>query len=226
MAFDWPISNTYRLRGTATYVHKTPNVCCTTALNVALVDRHNPSRFWTIADLAYDYEVRYTVERADDRSLVLSRCVECEPNYGVGQGSVKLFFDTGSKRLLKQIDFELNQDLSFTNDAEAQSVLGVSADGLASLRAHQVFAARPDDVADRALPVPFVAHPLPQSTYREFARARPKRVTDGYSEDATTIGESVGPYQEGDDGVWFGKTFYDGEGLSGVGGVGFVGSWA
>ena len=32
----------------------------------------------------------------------------------------------------------------------------------------------------------------------------------------------MGPYQKGDDGFWFGKTFYDGEGTSGVGGIGSV----
>ena len=217
-AFDWPVSNGFRLRGTVTYRYKTPNVCCATALNVALVDRQDPSRFWTIADLASDYEVRYTVERADERALVLSRS---DPHYGVDQGSVKLFFDTRSKRLHKQIDFETVQDLSFANDAQAQAVLGISADGLASLRARRVFAARLDDAADRALPPLLAARP-PQSTYLEFARARPKRVENGYLEDSTSINETVGPYQEGPDGFWFGKTFYDGEGASGVGGIGSV----
>jgi hypothetical protein len=65
-------------------------------------------------------------------------------------------------------------------------------------------------------------HPLPQSTYQEFARARPDRVADGYSKDAANIDESVGPYQEERDGFWFGKTFYDGEGQTGVGGFGFL----
>ena len=185
---------------------------------MALVDRQRPSRFWTIADLASDYEVRYTVERADEHSLVLS---QSDPDYGVDQGSVKLFFDTRSKRLHKQIDFETVQDLSFADDAQAQAVLGVSAGGLASLRARRVFAARLDDAAARALPPPLAARP-PQSTYLEFARARPQRVENGYSEDSTSIDEAVGPYQEGADGFWFGKTFYDGEGASGVGGIGSV----
>lgn len=68
----------------------------------------------------------------------------------------------------------------------------------------------------------FASHPLPQSTYREFARARPQRVADGYTEEDTTIEENLGPYQEQPDGFWFGKTFYDGEGTTGVGGIGFL----
>jgi hypothetical protein len=187
-------------------------------LNVALVDRQNPSRVWTIADLASDYELTYTVERADERSLVLSRS---DPYYRIDQGSVKLFFDTRSKRLDKQIDFATVQDLSFANDAQAQAVLGVSADGLVSLRARRVFVARPDHAADRVLPLRVAARP-PQSTYLQFARARPKRVENGYLEDSTKIDEAVGPYQEGADGFWFGKVFYDGEGVSGVGGIGSV----
>jgi hypothetical protein len=109
-AFDWPINNAFRLRGTVTYRYKTPNVCCTTALNVALVDRHSPSRFWTLADLASEYEVRYSVERADERSLVLSRS---DPDYGVDQGSVKLFLALSSSRDLlgpSRPDYEPDAD--------------------------------------------------------------------------------------------------------------------
>lgn len=213
--FDSPVSATYRLRGTVAY----SDTCCATTLNVTLVDRHTPSRFWTLADLAFDHEVSFKLERADVRSLVLSRS---DPDYGFEQGRVKLFFDARSKRLLKRIDFATGQDLLFPNDVEARLLLGVSADGLALLRSHGILAARSADTADQILPEPFASHPLPQSTYQEFARARPKRVEDGYTEDTTTIEETVGPYQEEREGFWFGKTFYDGEGQTGVGGVGFV----
>jgi hypothetical protein len=67
-----------------------------------------------------------------------------------------------------------------------------------------------------------VTHPLPQSTYQEFARARPDRVRGGYAEGSTTLEERVGAYQLQDDRFWFGKTFYDGEGTSGVGAIGYL----
>jgi hypothetical protein len=58
-------------------------------------------------------------------------------------------------------------------------------------------------------------YPLPQSTYDDFAKARP-----GLREE-TTIEEAIGPVEPEGDKLWFGKTFYDGEGNSGVGGFGY-----
>lgn len=65
---------------------------------------------------------------------------------------------------------------------------------------------------------------LRQSTYDDFARARGRRVTDGYARDNTIIDEKIGPAQSEGDKLWFGKTFYDGEGDSGVGGFGYFGA--
>ena len=64
-------------------------------------------------------------------------------------------------------------------------------------------------------------YPLPQSTYDDFAKARPGRVEDGYVRKVTTIDEGIGPVQIEGDKLWFGKGFYDGEGRSGVGGFGY-----
>ncbi len=62
---------------------------------------------------------------------------------------------------------------------------------------------------------------LPKSTYEEFARARPRRVKDGYRPEVATFEEVIGTYQIVGDRFWFGKAFYDGEGLTGVGGFGY-----
>lgn len=64
-------------------------------------------------------------------------------------------------------------------------------------------------------------YPLPQSTYDDFARARPERALNGYVREGTTIEETIGSVQPEGDKLWFGKTFYDGEGNSGVGGFGY-----
>jgi hypothetical protein len=65
-------------------------------------------------------------------------------------------------------------------------------------------------------------YPLPQSTYDDFAKARPGRVADIYVREGTSIEENIGPVQLQGDKLWFGKTFYDGEGNSGVGGFGYM----
>lgn len=62
---------------------------------------------------------------------------------------------------------------------------------------------------------------LPQSSYDEFARARPEQVRNGYGRQDTTIDETIGPWQIVDGTLWFAKSFYDGEGVKGVGGFGY-----
>jgi hypothetical protein len=64
--------------------------------------------------------------------------------------------------------------------------------------------------------------PLPRTTYDQFAAARPRRVQDGCTRETTSIQDSVGPWQSEGGRTWFGKTFYDGEGSTGVGGFGYV----
>ena len=66
-----------------------------------------------------------------------------------------------------------------------------------------------------------IRHRLPQSTYDEFARVRPGRVRNGYRRQGTTVDEKIGPWQVEGERLWFGKTFYDSEGYTGVGGFGY-----
>jgi hypothetical protein len=62
---------------------------------------------------------------------------------------------------------------------------------------------------------------LPRSTYPEFARLRPGRVKNGYGP-KSEIHEEVGPWVREAGRIWFGKTFYDGEGTTGIGGFGYL----
>jgi len=63
-------------------------------------------------------------------------------------------------------------------------------------------------------------YPLPKTPYKEFEAARPDelRMNPHFQ---FTLGEEIGSFQVVDDKLWFGKTFYNGEGISGVGGIGF-----
>ena len=69
--------------------------------------------------------------------------------------------------------------------------------------------------------LPAAVPSLPRTTYDQFAAARPQRVKDGYRREGTELNESIGPWQREDGRIWFGKTFYDGEGSTGVGGFGY-----
>lgn len=77
------------------------------------------------------------------------------------------------------------------------------------------------DIGNDKAPVPAVVPALPRTTYDQFAAARPRRVKNGYTREATTLAESIGPWRREDERIWFGKTFYDGEGTTGVGGFGY-----
>ena len=61
---------------------------------------------------------------------------------------------------------------------------------------------------------------LAMPSYRLFSMLRPKRARDGYTEAVSCIRNTAGPVLERDNKIWFGLKFYDGEGLTGVGGFG------
>ena len=61
---------------------------------------------------------------------------------------------------------------------------------------------------------------LPQPTYDQFKQFRPSRVGDGYTEEDTKLESEIGPHQLEGSRIWFGLKFYDGEGTSGIGGIG------
>jgi hypothetical protein len=175
------------------------------SLRLRLIDRNNRNLFWDIESLSRP-ELNCEIVRADGSSVVLSYTTE----YGISEGLVKYYFDTGTRRVIKRIEFK---DTSFEQiaDAEIQRVLGVSRDFARELKAEFMPEPVPDDL---------ISENLPQSTYAEFARARPKRVQDGYGPNSE-IQERIEGFQTVGGRVWIGKGFYDGEGLTGVGGIGY-----
>jgi hypothetical protein len=69
-----------------------------------------------------------------------------------------------------------------------------------------------------------VRFPLPQSTVEQYTEFRPAAIRNGWRPDAGSIQEEVGPFQVADGQLWFGRTFYDSEGTSGIGGFGYFDS--
>ena len=62
--------------------------------------------------------------------------------------------------------------------------------------------------------------PMPQPTYQDFKRIRSDRVADGYTKDIAQVGNALGAWHVEGNQIWFGTTFYDGEGETGIGGFG------
>jgi hypothetical protein len=62
---------------------------------------------------------------------------------------------------------------------------------------------------------------LPQSDLRTWQLARQDDIARGIPANQPHISEDIGPHQLEGHRLWFGKTFYNGEGLTGVGGFGY-----
>jgi hypothetical protein len=63
--------------------------------------------------------------------------------------------------------------------------------------------------------------PLPQSDRRTWKARRPDDAKSIMPVSAAEISEQIGPYQVEGNRLWFGKTFYDAESVTGVGGFGY-----
>jgi len=64
-------------------------------------------------------------------------------------------------------------------------------------------------------------YPLPQTDQREWRRARPEEAKNYSNPDLAEIQEEIGPHQVENGRLWFGKSFYNSEGATGVGGFGY-----
>ena len=133
-------------------------------------------------------------------------------------GAVFVGSDT---QLLVAVEYKANREPAFRvlSKAEAQPWMArvrtsVGTEGVEARRVIYI----EEDKPPPSVEIP----PLPRTTYDQFAAARPRRVKDGYVRESTEIHDSVGPWQDEGGRTWFGKTFYDGEGSTGVGGFGYL----
>lgn len=65
---------------------------------------------------------------------------------------------------------------------------------------------------------------VPLAEFANFASLRPIKVSRGWTQAGATFNETIGPYQLIGQDLWFGITFYDGEGHTGIGGFGMFNS--
>ncbi|HEV2017254.1 MAG TPA: hypothetical protein VGQ98_02990 [Gemmatimonadaceae bacterium] len=183
-------------------------------LKFQLAERENRQHVWDVATVT-DQNLAHRVLRADTASIVISR------EGGDGQADFfKLFLDPRSKKLVKKIDFSPTIGLDSIGDGQLAAALALP-EAMAKELKRRDPQPRYGEPSDALLPTVLRAHPMPTSSYAEFARARPERVGDGYDSAHTAIEEKIGPFQVVGARIWFGKTFYDGEGTTGVGGVGY-----
>ena len=215
VVFDRPIDETYHIRVMQAPLDGSTDRMST--VRVLLIDRAAPPRRWELASLRVREDHIFAVERATARVLVLYW--RSDP-YGTQDGYLKLFLDLKAKRIEKQIEYEVARDIAFADDRHAQDALGISARDLDVLRERRVFSstgATPD------LPREFATHRLPQSTTAQVLAQRPHFKAYGLDEPIIDgIEETIGAYQHDGERIWFGKSFYDAEGQTGIGAIGYL----
>jgi len=212
--YDKPVDSKYRLilsRARQDAAHRLQ-------LRVQLVETANRDRVWEVATLSEGHigevNVALGVLRADSSSIVISQ----SGDYGRIE-NLKLFIDPSSKKLIRQVEFPPTAGLDSVADKDAVIALGLPKDVITALKKREPRPA-PGEPEDSLLPKILKDNPMPHSSHADFVRARQERVEDGYGPESE-IGEMPGPLQIDGTRIWFGKTFYDGEGASGVGGAGY-----
>jgi len=202
----------------------------------AVVALGSPSRLGLFLQNKSRLDLVYVLKIAPHRTESLVRVERAEPGFVVlslrGEKSarfanLKLVFDARSKRLLREVEYQpfgagrvvARQGVPHLVTTDGRTDLLLAPSG-GSFRIVSQGPAVPQDGPYLAAP-PANLPPLRQSSYEVFAGVRPERVRDGYRREGTEIREEIGPWQRFEGRIWFGKTFYDGEGTSGVGGFGY-----
>ncbi len=199
-------------------------------VGVFLVRDAPPESTWNITLAQGEGDHALEIECVSRESIVFSRT---DADYGFVRDWIKIYFDIRRKRLQRRFEFRplgVGRMLS-DGDALYASIdpLGlpperglavrVTPDGAviaAAVDQQEVPPALWNSVIDDLDRYPSDLAPLPQSSLEDLAAAR-----FGGVPTERAVNEEIGPTQIVGSRLWFGKTFYDGEGYSGVGGLGF-----
>ncbi len=198
-----------------------------THLGLFLQDKSRPELVYTLAMIAHQHESLVTVERAEAGLVVLSRRGEKSNRIA----NLKLVFDARSKRLIRQMEYVpffvprvvTNKGIPqfIATDGRQELVLEPSAESFKIVAKRSATPDAQPYFSTMSPPPPGNLPPLPETAYEAFARVRPERVRNGYVREGTEFHERIGPRQRFHGKLWFGKTFYDGEGSTGIGGFGY-----
>jgi hypothetical protein len=162
-----------------------------TATDTVISCRGEKSATYPNQKWVYDVAARKLIRQFSYQPFAMRRIVS--------RGAGAVFIGTDDQRLIA-VQYEPNRDPAFQVLREAPA---------------------PGQIDVDKTPPPAGVSSFSRTTYDQFAAARPQRVKNGYRRGGTEIVESVGPWQREGERIWFGKTFYDGEGETGVGGFGY-----
>lgn len=163
-----------------------------------------------------------------DRRIVLHRSFDCTPRVQrmtASELSIVCVPEKASRAEVWKYFFDTQWKLQQSYVYESFDVSKVGSGYVASdgRRAFRIDGSR---LRPAAVPPvqPQAARPnlpkLPQTTQREYGAAKPR--TQRWNPKITfELREEIGPWQRAGRQIWFGKSFYDGEGHSGLGGFGY-----
>lgn len=215
-------------------------------IGLFLQERIRPGRIYTLGIKAGFRDCTARVERLSATDVVVS----CRGEKSERRPNQKWVYDVRAKKVLGQFSYQpfamyrgfRSADGAIFLGSDTQRVVAVEykPDREPAFRVLSEAEARPwinrvristgtEGVDARRViyiendkvPPPKAFPPLPRTSYDQFAIARPRHVKDGYVRGGTEVKESIGPWQQEEERIWFGKTFYDGEGSTGVGGFGY-----
>ena len=202
-------------------------------LGIFLQERAHPERLTTLSADSGPLECRLRIERVTASETVIA----CEVEKGLRSENWKYTYNVRTKRLTGQITYHpfamyraystAGEVVFVGGDSEHSVAVEFNRDRTPTLRVlsdteskpwlNHVSAAGLNPPQQRRPPIP----PLPRTTFDQFAQARPERVESGYSRKVAQIADSVGPWEQEGQLVWFAKNFPDEEGQTGVGGFGY-----
>jgi len=196
-------------------------------LGLFFQERTRPEQVYRVALEAGFEECFARVERSTATDTVIS----CEGEKSIVYPQRKFVYDVAARRLVTYSSYQpVAMRWSFARAGGAVTVGSATEQTLAmdfrpgrnpefqmaeaeALRlADQV----PEQVANDLLK----SYALPTSTLEQLLAARPSQAVN-FPANQPEFNDSIGPWQLVGDQVWFGKTFYDGEGHTGVGGFGY-----
>jgi hypothetical protein len=195
-------------------------------IGLFLQEKRQPERVHVLDTKAGFPDCYARVERVTATDAVIS----CRGEKSATYPNQKWVYDIGDQKLVRQFSYQPFAMKRIDSHGADAVFIGTDQERSIAVQyepnrepAFQVLhdAPPPRQIEVAKAPLPAGVSSFSRTTYDQFAAARPQRVKDGYKREGIQFDESVGPWQREGERIWFGKTFYDGEGETGVGGFGY-----
>ena len=189
-------------------------------LGLFLQEKNNPDRVYSLGTKSGSQDCAARIERATSTDTVIS----CQGEKSERYPNQKWVYDVRAKSLILQFSYQpflMSRSFPVTDgaifvgtDTERLIAVEYKANREPAFRVLSESTARPWIARHEKLVLPHVVPPFPRTTSAQLAAARHGLISDD-------IQDSIGPWQQDGQQIWFTKNFYDGEGSSGVGGFGY-----